>query len=178
MRYFIDTEFYEDGKTIDLISIGIVASDGREFYACSRDAELHRCDKWVKDNVLPSLPLYSDSAWMPRQEIADQIVLFTGTDVPIRSGEMLGMRLATVRDATKPQFWAYYGASDWVAFYQLWGKLLNLPEGWPKWYRDLKMLCVMRSDPKLPAKPKGHNALHDARWNRDVYDMLSEKANP
>ncbi len=30
MRYFLDTEFYEDGKTIDLISIGIVAEDGRE----------------------------------------------------------------------------------------------------------------------------------------------------
>lgn len=25
MRYFLDTEFIEDGKTIDLISIGIVS---------------------------------------------------------------------------------------------------------------------------------------------------------
>lgn len=33
MRYFFDTEFYEDGKTIDLVSIGIVAEDGRELYA-------------------------------------------------------------------------------------------------------------------------------------------------
>jgi hypothetical protein len=30
MRYWLDTEFIEDGKTIDLISIGIVAEDGRE----------------------------------------------------------------------------------------------------------------------------------------------------
>ena len=35
VKYFFDTEFYEDGKTIDLISIGIVAEDGREFYAVS-----------------------------------------------------------------------------------------------------------------------------------------------
>lgn len=42
MRYFFDTEFHEDGQTIDLISIGIVAEDGREFYAVSRDAQLHR----------------------------------------------------------------------------------------------------------------------------------------
>ena len=32
MRYFLDTEFIEDGKTIDLLSIGIVAEDGRELY--------------------------------------------------------------------------------------------------------------------------------------------------
>ncbi len=32
MRYWYDTEFIEDGKTIDLISIGIVAEDGRELY--------------------------------------------------------------------------------------------------------------------------------------------------
>jgi hypothetical protein len=29
MKYFYGTEFIEDGKTIDLISIGIVAEDGR-----------------------------------------------------------------------------------------------------------------------------------------------------
>lgn len=32
MKYFIDTEFVDDGHTIDLISIGIVAEDGRELY--------------------------------------------------------------------------------------------------------------------------------------------------
>jgi hypothetical protein len=29
MKYYYDTEFIEDGRTIDLISIGIVAEDGR-----------------------------------------------------------------------------------------------------------------------------------------------------
>lgn len=31
MRYFYDTEFIEDGHTIELISIGVVAEDGREY---------------------------------------------------------------------------------------------------------------------------------------------------
>src|SRR5712675_2913217 len=66
MRYFFDTEFYEDGKTIDLISIGIVAEDGREFYAVSQDAQLHRVSDWVRSNVLPRLPAYGDPAWKPR----------------------------------------------------------------------------------------------------------------
>ncbi len=29
MRYWYDLEFIEDGKTIDVISIGVVAEDGR-----------------------------------------------------------------------------------------------------------------------------------------------------
>ena len=37
MRIFYDTEFLDDGKTIDLISIGMVAEDGRELYAVSSE---------------------------------------------------------------------------------------------------------------------------------------------
>ena len=37
MRFFYDTEFIEDGDTIELISIGIVGDDGREYYAVSTD---------------------------------------------------------------------------------------------------------------------------------------------
>ena len=36
-RYFYDCEFIEDGRTIELISIGVVAEDGREFYAVSTE---------------------------------------------------------------------------------------------------------------------------------------------
>lgn len=40
MKYFFDTEFIEDGRTIDLVSIGIVCEDGREYYAVSAEADL------------------------------------------------------------------------------------------------------------------------------------------
>src|SRR3954452_23658432 len=36
-RYFYDTEFIEDGTTIDLVSIGVVDETGREFYAVSTE---------------------------------------------------------------------------------------------------------------------------------------------
>ena len=35
--YFYDCEFIEDGRTIDLVSIGVVDEDGREFYAVSTE---------------------------------------------------------------------------------------------------------------------------------------------
>lgn len=37
--YCYDTEFLEDGRTIDLISIGIVCEDGRSPYGCRSGEE-------------------------------------------------------------------------------------------------------------------------------------------
>ena len=45
MKYFLDTEFIEDGKTIDLISIGIVSEDGRELYCENSDCDLSRASQ-------------------------------------------------------------------------------------------------------------------------------------
>ena len=56
MRYFYDTEFIENGSTIDLVSIGIVAEDGREYYAVSTDADHTKANKWVREHVLDKLP--------------------------------------------------------------------------------------------------------------------------
>lgn len=56
MKYFYDTEFIEDGHTIDLISIGIVAEDGRMYYAVSTEFDASRADEWVQTNVLNKLP--------------------------------------------------------------------------------------------------------------------------
>ncbi len=38
MKYWLDTEFIERPYSIDLISVGLVAEDGREFYAESSSA--------------------------------------------------------------------------------------------------------------------------------------------
>ena len=57
MKYFIDTEFIERGHEfpVTLLSIGIVAEDGREFYMESLTADHSTASDWVKDNVLPHL---------------------------------------------------------------------------------------------------------------------------
>src|SRR5688572_12710892 len=55
VRYFMDCEFIEDGKTIDLVSIGIVAEDGRELYAESLEADFSKANDWVRENVLAHL---------------------------------------------------------------------------------------------------------------------------
>lgn len=65
MKYFLDTEFIEGfhkplfGKKrhfIDLISIGIVAEDGRKLYLISSEYDYEKASDWVKENVIR--PLY------------------------------------------------------------------------------------------------------------------------
>jgi len=169
MKYWYDTEFIEDGKTIDLISIGIIAEDDREFYAESIEADLFRANDWVRDNVISQL--WSQQAdkregnqWLReggcggfwhRQEIANGILSFVGHD--------------------KPEFWAYYADYDWVALCQLYGRMIDLPKGWPMYCRDLKQWCDSIGNPRLPKQDKEHHALADARWTRDAWLFLQAK---
>ena len=50
MRIFFDTEFIEDGRTIDLISIGMVDKNGLAYYAENAECDLSRAAPWVKKN--------------------------------------------------------------------------------------------------------------------------------
>lgn len=158
-RYFFDTEFIEDGKTIDLISIGMVCEqDGRELYLCNRDAKLHLANDWVRANVLPHLPNYGDPRWLSHAGIAEAVRSFAITD-------------------TKPEFWAYYADYDWVALCQLFGTMMDLPSNFPKYCRDLKQLSSSLEIPRQhPPQPENaHDALADARWNLELYRVLTER---
>src|SRR5258707_10218857 len=59
VKIHYDTEFLEDGKTIDLISIGMVREDGAEYYAENSEADWDRMKKsdWLVRNVLPGLKI-------------------------------------------------------------------------------------------------------------------------
>lgn len=152
MKYFYDTEFIDSGKTIDLISIGIVSEDGREYYAESVECDHSRACDWVKTNVIAKLTGPRKS----RSKIAEEVKLFCGS---------------------KPEFWAYYAAYDWLCLCQLYGRMLDVPEDWPNFTHDLQSLRCLMGVREQPPQPDGseHNALSDARWNRDFYAYLKEQ---
>lgn len=52
MKLFFDTEFTGLHKNTTLISVGIVAEDGRKFYAVLNDFDRTQCTQWIKKNVL------------------------------------------------------------------------------------------------------------------------------
>ena len=69
MRYFYDTEFIDNGRTIELISIGVAAADGREYYAISTEFNPEQAGSWVRKHVLPKLPSPSSKLWRSRSQI-------------------------------------------------------------------------------------------------------------
>jgi len=85
VRFFYDCEFIEDGTTIDLVSIGVVGEDGREFYAVSTEFDAGRAGAWVRANVLPKLPSPADPAWRSRERLRGDLLAFL-TEAPGRRG--------------------------------------------------------------------------------------------
>ena len=75
-RYFYDCEFIEDGRLVDLVSIGVVDEFGREFYAVSTQFDDSRAVPWVRRNVLDKLPSPGDRAWRSRERIREDLHAF------------------------------------------------------------------------------------------------------
>lgn len=184
--YCYDTEFLEDGKTIDLISIGIVCEDGREYYAVNSDMDEKRIknDDWLCKNVVPHLPVNKppekfegrtwiwslnmrDSCIKPKWVIANEV-----RDFMLKGVDLTGPSMYL------PELWAYYAAYDHVALAQLWGKMIHRPKGLPTYTHDLKQemdRLGVQSD--LVAKPpQEHNALMDARWNLGMLIKLRQQS--
>lgn len=158
----MDTEFAEDGKTIGLISIALVNETGGFYYAVSTEFDPEACNDWVKANVLPKLPTFEPKTahfWKTRREIAADVRDLLVGDRPENE------------PATKPEIWAYFADYDWVAFCQLFGRMVDLPRGMPFWCRDLKQHMETFGVKKdaLPPQDNEHDALDDARWVRKAF---------
>ncbi len=152
MKYWIDTEFIERPCTIDLISAGLVAEDGREFYAESSEVDWSKASVWTLETVRPQL----DGSGMPREEIGYAVRRF-------------------IDDADAPIFWGYFPAYDWVAFSWLFGDMNERPFRFPELCLDIKQWAIELGDPELP-RPSGarHHALADARWTREAWAFLAK----
>lgn len=189
MKIFYDTEFLEDGKTIALISIGMVAEDGRELYlvnhAIERGSLYERiCEhNWLMENVIPHLPLTTlpdgkphlhqpgSPNTYPRKPGAFSLDPF---DNRVVSRKYIRNAVRDfVLSTADPQLWAYFGAYDHVVLAQLFGRMIDLPSGFPMWTNDLKQEAVRLGSPELPAQEGAeHDALADARWVKAAYEWL------
>ena len=151
MKYWMDTEFIERPYTIDLISIGLAAEDGREFYAESSEVDWTKASHWTLETVRPQL---------------------AGTGMP---REYIGYALREFIDADKhPVFWGYFPAYDWVAFCWLFGGMNDLPFAFSQLCLDIKQWAIELGDPELPHQQGArHHALADARWTKAAWTFLA-----
>ena len=154
MKYFYDTEFLEDGKTIELISIGIVAEDGREYYAISLDMPYDRIsqDAWLMENVVAHL---GHGRSIPKTQIRDEVAAFLHSE------------------DEDVELWADYAAYDHVVLAQLFGKMIDLPRWVPMFTHDFQQHLRIHENPSLPAQADGlHNALADARHLKVCFEHI------
>lgn len=211
MKYFIDTEFIEGFKKpflgkkrhfIDLISIGVYCEDGRELYLISSEYDFDDADKWVQDNVI--IPMYTQRIHGDRRNV-----------VTARNFHVLhGMKNKSIAKLIldffgcwrDQHFWrapegievyGYYSDYDWVLFCSLFGRMINLPNGFPMYCKDLKQMVddcytyqekkysdesrldswlkYVSNHPEYPKNSQEHNALADAKWNKGLYDFITQK---
>jgi hypothetical protein len=134
-----------------LISIGLIAEDGREFYAESNEVDWSKASLQTLENVSPQL----NGEGVMREEIGYAVRQFTNGD-------------------EHPVFWGYFPAYDWVAFNWLFGSMDELPFHYPQLCLDIKQWAIELGDPELPHQlgPR-HHALLDARWTRDAWAFLA-----
>lgn len=207
MKYYIDFEFTEyftrnlllqKKHTIDLISIGLYCEDGRSYYAIGNQFSKRNCDKWVKDNVLSKLDKTIERK--SNSQIAAEIFNFINPDLGFHSS---GYSNSSFREPNSPMnqhfekhnvtcineyyyanptFVGYYCDYDWVLFCSLFGKMLKLPPGFPKYCVDLKQTFdeiqgLRNDDIKMiegyPVCSDEHNALSDAKFNYDLDNFLN-----
>jgi hypothetical protein len=179
-RIFYDFEFIEDGRTIDLISVGMVDDDGGRYYAVNELAPWERiaAHPWLMANVVPALPQLPTGAAYDADLYRPNVCGVDLDDPAVR----LPSRIATdvqdfiVRDGSRPaELWAWFGAYDHVLLSQLWGPMIDHPEGVPMFTCDLRQWQAQLGDPWLPEQPESltaHNALDDATYNRTRWHLL------
>lgn len=191
MKIYYDTEFIEDGKTIELISIGMAAQDGRELYAVNSEittGDLYTAickHQWLMENVVPHLPL------APRKDNLPQVVppkyLSGGTmsgrfDLDTTHRAVLPRWVIRnqvrqfITETPEPELWAWFGAYDHVALAQLFGPMVNLPLDIPMWTNDLRQeMARLKVYEQRPCDVSTkHNALFDARQVKIWDEWLTE----
>lgn len=249
MKYYLDTEFIEGKQsktilgikygetkpTIDLISIGIVSEDNREYYAISKEFNLkeawNRFDKissntipytpdykvyWIRDNILK--PIWDELGFRGKsskeefinfnyktfkslinkygktnKEISKEIINFV---LPSKE-ESISDFIEYKKRFANPEFYAYFADYDWVCFCWIFGKMIGLPNEFPRYCNDLKQIkedkwktIINSENGKLkyfniiehinehkdyPKQEKDtqHNALQDAKWNKKLHEFLN-----
>lgn len=158
---FLDTEFVEDGEIIMPISLGLVPLDERRpelYLEFDFDEEVAEAQPFVRENVLPHL---RGQQRYTREEARAPILSYFG--LPQHPAE----------SKQRIEVWAYFSAYDWVVFCQIFGPMVELPPGLPRLSFDLQQLYLLHGAPvgatKPPKPTDAHDALADARWNREFY---------
>lgn len=178
MRVFFDTEFTGLHQNTTLISIGLIAEDGEEFYAELTDYDKDQIDGWLQDNVMDNLLIMNNGRYAyllsPVKDGIETEFGFAGDRVYV--AHQLRDWLSQFDSV---EIWSDCLSYDWVLFNQLFGHAFNIPKN--VYYIPFDICTLMKIkgvDPDINREEFAgmtgakHNALHDAKVIKACYDKL------
>lgn len=123
MNLFFDCEFTGLHKDTTLVSIGIVAENGKKFYAESADYDENQCDDWIKENVLAHTILAGNETLAARLGADDDTTVVLGGKEDIRH-ELLKW----LKQFDEVQFVSDVCHYDMVLLIDIFGTAFDLPK--------------------------------------------------
>jgi hypothetical protein len=196
--------------TIDLLSIAMVSEDNSELYLINKEFDLKAAwkDEWLRNNVISPLAdeLIKEKIWremrhlydatkqsdvqqlinqygITKEEIKQQIFKFTNGHLIagyawLHKAEDWNKLYSTAGE--DHEFIGYYSAYDHVLFSSLYGRMLNLPPGFPMYTTDLQQMIDQKGIDKaellrIIPQENNHSALCDARWIKKAYTYVMER---
>lgn len=175
MRFFLDTEFDQETDPVQLISIGIVCSNGKEFYAVNTDYKF-KPRTWLDENVKPFLSLSVPSSVVN----LDQLTCLKGSYLKVKVAleDWLVAQYQSNKLFYNPEWWGYMSAYDWFLLTRFWG-FGNGPVPLPylcldteQYRRDIGVTFAEVSK-HVSLEPR-HNALIDARDVKEQFEALEK----
>lgn len=172
-KVFLDTEFTGLHKNTTLISIGLVAEDGKTFYGEFADYDKSQIDSWLQENVI------NNTLFLKDKDNEDSCT-------KLNKYQHVGAT-NTIRADLKDWFtqydsiemWSDCLAYDWVLFNDLFGHAFNIPKNVYYIPFDICTLFKLKGiDPDINREEFAgmtgtkHNALHDAKVIKACYDKL------
>ena len=151
MRVFVDTEF-TDFIDCDLVSVALVADDGREFYGERSDYDRANCSEFTRAAVLSQLGQHPERVFT-REALRTEVVAW-----------LVGF------DSEPERLLCFDYGGDWELLCDL---LDGPPAGWQA-LNVAGLLDRQRSEAYYRAHGGRHHALADARANR--YAMAGDKS--
>ena len=171
---YFDFEFIEDGSTITPISLGMVCGD-KEFYI-EYKFDPARANEWVRENVFPHLAF---CPWRRDFHNPRKLTVDRSMDRPEAANHIAEW----VRDVARgrPVFVGFCASYDWVCLMQHFGPMIAKPGMWPYAPYDLAQeydnLPPGIDRGKLqPPQENEHDALADAKWNREFHRAIIRAA--
>lgn len=173
VKCFFDCEFTQLVPNTTLVSIGIVADNGKEFYAETTDYDQSLVNEWIEENVLENL-LLNDFDIVNETVGALTMVKDTTEKVGLKLQEWLNT-------FDKVEMWSDVMHYDMYLFQGLMGGAFSVPSHVDYIGYDIATVMKMFGlDPDLsreafidrPIEGIKHNSLYDARVIQACYSKL------